>query len=142
MERSVLEDNNSFAREYLSAWNAHDPERLAELHSLEYEGMDVAQSTLHFGPEGIRQMVDRYCGAFPDLTLMDDSTVKQGEQLALFWTLQATHGGKLMNIPPTGREVKVKGVTLFTLQDGKVQRAWYLWDVAAFLRSVGLLPDL
>lgn len=138
----MLEDINQLTAEYLSAWNAQDLDRMSALHAPEYEGVDVAQSTRQHGPEGICQMAKRYWGAFPDMEFVSEGTVRQGDQIALFWTLQATHKGTLMNIPPTGRPVAVRGVTLLTVWDSKIQRALYLWDVAGFLRTLGLLPDL
>ena len=47
-----------------------------------------------------------------------------------------------MRVPPTDRRIEVCGVTLLTVQDGKIVRGLYLWDMAGLLRSMKLLPDL
>jgi len=47
-----------------------------------------------------------------------------------------------MNIPPTGRAVAVRGTSVLTVEDGKIKRAFRIWDVAGLLRSIGLLPEL
>jgi hypothetical protein len=47
-----------------------------------------------------------------------------------------------MNIPPTGRPINARGVSMLTVESGKVWRANYIWDVAGMLREIGLLPDL
>jgi hypothetical protein len=36
----------------------------------------------------------------------------------------------------------VRGVSLLTLESGKIKHAHYIWDVAGLLRAIGLLPDL
>ncbi len=87
-------------------------------------------------------MAARYWRAFPDLQFLEEGSVAEGDKLALFWTIQGTHHGELMKIPPTGKRVNVRGVSLLTLESGKIRRALYLWDVAGFLRALGLLPDL
>jgi predicted ester cyclase len=58
------------------------------------------------------------------------------------WNVRGTHQGTLMNIPPTGRQISVRGVSLLTIENAKVRRATYIWDVAGLLRAVGLLPEL
>ena len=47
-----------------------------------------------------------------------------------------------MNIPPTGRAVRIRGVSLLTVADGRLKRARRIWDLAGLLRSFGLLPEL
>jgi predicted ester cyclase len=84
----------------------------------------------------------RCLGAFPDLHLTQEAMVVQGDRVALFWTACGTHRGKIMNIPPTGRRVQVRGASLFTLEGGMIKHALIIWDVAGLLRSIGLLPDL
>ena len=66
----------------------------------------------------------------------------QGERAVLIWTAEGTHLGALMNIPASGRMVTVRGVATFTLQNGAISRATYIWDVAGLLRGIGLLPEL
>lgn len=127
---------------FLNAWNNHDVAQLTELCAAEYEGVDVSQKQDQHGAEGICQMAARYWHAFPDLQFLEEGSVAEGDKLALFWTIQGTHRGELMKIPPTGKRVQVRGVSLLTLESGKIRRALYLWDVAGFLRALGLLPDL
>jgi steroid delta-isomerase-like uncharacterized protein len=126
----------------LEAWNAHDVEGTIAFYTSDYEGQDVAQARPEQGLEGIRQSLARYLQAFPDLHVTPEATLAQGDQVALFWTARGTHGGKIMNIPPTGRPVQVRGVSLFTLEAGKISRAIVIWDVAGLLRAIGLLPEL
>ena len=47
-----------------------------------------------------------------------------------------------MNIPPTGKKIAVKGVSILTIHEGRIVRGLYVWDVAGMLRDLGLLPDL
>jgi steroid delta-isomerase-like uncharacterized protein len=128
--------------ELLEAWNAHDVQRVAQFYAPDFEGVDVAQASPQRGPEAIRRSITNYFQAFPDLRFMADVIIIQDEQVALAWTAHGTHRGKLMNIPPTGRPIRVQGVSLLTILDGKIKKASYIWDVAGLLRSIGLLPEL
>jgi steroid delta-isomerase-like uncharacterized protein len=128
--------------ELVEAWNAHDPERVAAFYAPDYEGMDVSEASPQRGPQAARQTVGRYLRAFPDLEITPEETIIQGERVAVVSRVKGTHQGELMNIPPTGRQAAIRGVSIFTVRDGKIARAQYIWDVAGFLRSIGLLPEL
>ncbi len=108
----------------------------------DYTGIDVAEAAPQRGPDGIRYTLTRYMSAFPDLYFTPEATLFHDDQVAMFWSAQGTHWGPLMNIPPTGRIVRVRGVSLLTVTNGKVSRGLYIWDVAGLLRNIGLLPDL
>jgi steroid delta-isomerase-like uncharacterized protein len=126
----------------IKAWNSHDPERVAALCSPDYEGLDVGEAVPQHGPEALRATVQRYIAAFPDLCFFESDSVYQHGRLVVSWTATGTHKGCLMNIPPTGRSILIRGITLLTIKDNKVAHAYYMWDVAGMLRSIGLLPEL
>lgn len=128
--------------QFVEACNAHDPDRLVELCAPTYEGLDVGQAEPVRGAEGMRQSLSRYLRAFPDLEITPLEVVVQGNRVVLSWTGRGTHRGRLFNIPPTERQVAVRGISLLTVEDHKVCRALHVWDVAALLRDLGLLPDL
>jgi steroid delta-isomerase-like uncharacterized protein len=137
-----VRETGDLITELMSVWNAHNVDRAVQFYAPDYEGIDVAEAVPQRGPDGLRRTMERYLQAFPDLRFTEETTVIQGDHVALFWTVQGTHKGALMNIPPTGRSIQVRGVSLLTMLHGKVARALYIWDVAGLLRGIGLLPEL
>jgi steroid delta-isomerase-like uncharacterized protein len=129
-------------RALLEAWNAHDIERIKTFYAPGYEGVDVGQAEPQRGPQSVPRNVERYLRAFPDLRFVEEDIVAKGGRAVLVWKAYGTHRGRLMNIPPTGRNVAVRGTSVLTVEDGKIVRGLYVWDVAGLLRSIGLLPDL
>lgn len=144
MENSTLQTDaiTQLVKELVEAWNAHDAERVAELYAQTYVGTDVGEANPQQGPEAVRQTVARYLHAFPDLEFMEQETIVQGQRAALVWRVRGTHRGPLMNIPATNRITEICGMSLLTVQDGKITHETSIWDVAGFLRSIGLLPEL
>jgi steroid delta-isomerase-like uncharacterized protein len=140
--RLTNEGMSRLVTELLEAWNAHDVDRVTTFYAPDYEGVDVGQARPQRGPEGIRQTLVRYLEAFPDLHFTEEATIIQGDRAAVAWTAQGTHRGKVMNIPPTGRLIQVRGVSILTVAEEKVSQALYVWDVAGLLRNLGLLPEL
>ena len=131
-----------FVRDLVEAWNAHDIERITTFYAPEYEGVDVGQAEPQHGAQSVSQNVERYLRAFPDLRFVEEDIVVQDNRAVLVWRAYGTHKGKIMNIPPTGRNVAVRGTSVLGVENTKVARGLYIWDVAGLLRSIGLLPEL
>lgn len=129
------------ATELVAAWNAHDLECALSFYAPDYEGVDVDDRIPHQGHAGVRRMLQRYWGAFPDLQFVGEETIAQGNRIVMFWRACGTHRGPILHIPATGRTVNTRGVSLLTIEAGKVKRGRYLWDVAGMLRDLGLLPE-
>lgn len=126
----------------LEAWNSHDIEQTVGLYGSDHVVIDIAEATTLHGLDGVRHSMGRYFQAFPDLKFRADEVLVDGSRVTLFWTAYGTHGGTIMHIPPTGRRVTLRGVTLLTIVGDYVRRTESLWDVAGLLRAIGLLPEL
>ncbi|HLO16052.1 MAG TPA: ester cyclase [Anaerolineales bacterium] len=135
-------DLATYAETIDEACNSHDTERLLSLCSPEYTGSDVSQATTLHGREDLRLMLETYLKAFPDLRFITTDMIIQGSRLALVWVAKGTHQGPIMNIPPTGRKVEVRGVSVIDVEDGLVVRGHTIWDLAGMLRHMGLPPEL
>ena len=126
----------------LLAVNEHAPDRMVALLDDDYEGHDIAQPSTHRGRDTALKMAVRYLQAFPDLSITQEDMIVQGDRVVVAWVARGTHRGVIMNIPPTGRTCEVRGTTWLVARDRRIQRVVCLWDVAGFLRCIGLLPEL
>jgi steroid delta-isomerase-like uncharacterized protein len=135
-----------FAHNLIDAWNSHDPRCVAEYFADEYEGDDVGLSMPIYGKRGVRRYVAYTLLGLPDIHFKLDEAIAEvgltAQKLVMVWTATGTHKGKTMNIPPSGRKVSYRGVTIFTVKNGKVTHSLRLWDIAGMIRQFGLLPEL
>ena len=93
------------------------------------------------GAEGFKQFVMLYRGAFPDLRFTLDDVIAEGDQVVTRWTTHATHTGPLMNIPPTGKQTTVTGITIGRFDaNGKAAEAWATFDQLGLLQQLGVIP--
>jgi steroid delta-isomerase-like uncharacterized protein len=132
----------SYAEAINEAWNSHDIEKVISFYSSDYVGDDVGQASPLRGRDGMRAMLESYWRAFPDLQFVIMDTVIQDSRAVIIWLGQGTHQGTIMNIPPTGHKVEVRGVSIIDVQDDLVVHGQYVWDLAGMLRHMGLLPEL
>jgi steroid delta-isomerase-like uncharacterized protein len=128
--------------EVFAGWNAHDLDRVLACYAPDFVGIDSGEATHRQGTAQVRKMVRRWFRAFPDLRLVCDSLIVQGDRVACEWAITGTHRGPFMRIPATHRPISLRGVSLLTIVDGRIAATSRIWDLAAFLRDVGLLPEL
>jgi steroid delta-isomerase-like uncharacterized protein len=138
----AMVQTRAVVEELVAAWNAHDLDRVMACYDAAFDGTDVGEAATRQGIAGVRKMVRRWFRAFPDLRIEPEACIVQGEQVALGWRLHATHDGPFMRIPPTHRPITLRGVSLMTVVEGQITGSSRIWDLAAFLRNVGLLPEL
>lgn len=132
----------SAVRRLFDALSAHDVDLAAGMLDRSYRGVDATRSALTVGRDAAKREMRAGLAAFPALTLSIESCVADPPEVFVFWSMDAVHEGAFLGIPPTHQSVTVNGTGLFTVRDGKILRGVHLWDLAGFLRSVKLLPDL
>jgi steroid delta-isomerase-like uncharacterized protein len=138
----MISELTNYAETINEAWNSHDIEKVISFYASNYIGEDVGQVSPLRGQDAMRTMLESYWRAFPDLKFKVISTLVEGSRIAILWIGEGTHQGTIMNIPPTGHRVEVRGVSIIDVVDGLVVRGQYVWDMAGMLRHMGLLPEL
>jgi steroid delta-isomerase-like uncharacterized protein len=94
------------------------------------------------GIDGVRQNIDGYRSAFPDIKITIEEQIAEGNLVATRWTAKGTHKGELMGIAATGKEATVTGLTLDKIKDGKIVESWNNWDTFGLMRQLGVIPEM
>ena len=92
------------------------------------------------GPEGLKQLVQIYRGACPDVRLTINDQIAEGDKVVTRWTATGTHKGQLMAIAPTNKHATVTGVDIDRYQNGKVVEAWSSYDMLGLFQQLGVVP--
>jgi len=114
-----MSDGNSEAllKEFASAWNAHDLERMMDCMSDDCEFLTSAgpqrHGQRHIGRDAVRQAFKAVLDSMPDAHWHGRQLVVQGDTAFSLWTLTGTKAD--------GSRVDVDGVDHFDLRGGKVR---------------------
>ena len=111
-----------------------------EVVASDYVGYDSGQPEPIRGPEGLREYFRAYSDAFPDARLTVHDEVAEADKVATRWSARGTHAGEIAGIAATGKEVTVSGLTLSTLERGKIVEQWTTWDRLGMLVQLGAVP--
>ena len=129
------------AQGLIDAWNAHDLQAVSRYYAPAYFGVDVSSAA----PLGSREDACLTAASYPRLSPTCSCTsttwIVHDEQATVVWTATGTHQGAFMHIPATRKPFTLRGVSVFTVADGLVERGLQMWDVAGLLCSIGLLPE-
>jgi steroid delta-isomerase-like uncharacterized protein len=94
------------------------------------------------GLDGVKETIEGYREAFPDLSFTIDDIFAAGDKVVTRWTGRGTFENEFMGQQPThekGDPVHGIGIDRFD-ENGRIAEAWAQWDVLTFMRQIGLLP--
>ncbi len=77
---------------------------------------------------------------FPDYDITPEDIVAEGDKVVKRWVFQGTHSGEFAGIPPTGKRVTMRGITLYRLAQGRVSEMYWNYDVFGLLQQLGAIP--
>jgi steroid delta-isomerase-like uncharacterized protein len=93
------------------------------------------------GPQGVREAVNDYRSAFPDLELTIEAQFAEGDAVVTRWSARGTQEGELWGLEPTGQQATVTGITIDLFDDGgMIIESWTNWDALGLLQQLGAVP--
>jgi len=93
------------------------------------------------GIGGLKQFVSMIRSALPDLRITLENEIAEGDKVVSRWRAQGTHQGELMGIAPTGNQVRITGITIHRIEDGKIVEEWENWDALGMMQQIGAVPS-
>jgi predicted ester cyclase len=96
------------------------------------------------GIEAYKQFITGMRQAFTDVRMDWDETVIEGNTIAHRFTLRMKHTGQYpaIPVPPTGKEVVVKGSGFLHVENDKVVEAFQYGDWLGMLQQLGAVPPM
>ncbi len=92
-----------------------------------------------YGPEGVRIDLAEWRVGFPDLELIVEDLLADGDRVASRFVLRGTHTGPWLGLAPRGRAVVVSGMGLDRITGDQLAESWLSLDGLTLLRQLGKL---
>ena len=92
------------------------------------------------GPEGAKQFNMMLRGAFPDMQVMVEDQIAEGDKVATRWIARGTHQGEFMGVASTGKPFTINGITIFRIANGKLVEGWNRPDLLGLMMQLGAVP--
>jgi steroid delta-isomerase-like uncharacterized protein len=135
-------DNTAVVRRYIEeVWNKGDFSQLGELLSDKFIGVQPIIGELR-GLDAVKQQVQTFRTAFPDLRMSIDDIGMAGERVFMRWTGRGTHKGMFMGISPTNNRGEVHGMSIDKLANGKIIEHHESYDTLTMFQLMGVVPAI
>ena len=136
---SAEESNKAIMRRFWGVWDKGDIDPLDELLAPNYINHTLATPDLPPGPEGVKEVISMFRSAMPDLQVVIEDMIAEGDKVATRYALEGTHRGELFGVPPTGGRLSIKSMTVERLSEGKIVEHWRITDELDMMRQLGVI---
>ena len=93
-------------------------------------------SNLPTSKVGFKQFIYSLWRAFPDIRIIFEDIIIEGNKVAGRYYLNGTHKGEFLDIQATGKKFKVNGMTVFSFRDTKIMERWNLVDIMSLIEQL------
>ncbi len=134
------EESMAIVRRFWGVWEEGNIDLVDELLAPDYINHTPASPDQPTGPEGVKGVVAMFRSAIPDLRVVVEDMIAEGEKVAVRYTLEGTHEGELFGVPPTGQRLSIKSITVERVSGGKIREHWRVSDELGMMQQLGVIP--
>ncbi len=88
------------------------------------------------GTAGFKVFHHNFRNAFPDINVRVVDTVAEGDKIAARCEVNGTHTGDHLGFAATKKPVRLSGMTLCRIENGKIQESWNNFDFLSLYKQL------
>ena len=89
------------------------------------------------GVEGIKQASSMYRTAFPDAKVIIEDIIAEKDEVVIRWTGRGLHTGEFLGVPPSGKRIELRGISIFRVANGKIVEQWSELNLLDIMLQIG-----
>jgi len=129
----MADDRATLIHEWFEhVWNRGDLTAIDRLMSPDVviHGLQDADGNPLQGKQGFIPFCNRFREAFPDLQVVVEDAIVEGDRIACRCTGRGTHRGETLGFAPTQRPIDITGMCIVRVRDGQIVEGWNNFDFA------------
>jgi steroid delta-isomerase-like uncharacterized protein len=126
-------------RWFEQVWNKGSVKAIDKMLTPDFVGHGISDSgkDIH-GPEEFKAFFQNFRSAFPDLKIVVEGAVSEGDLVAVRFRATGTHAGEGLGIPPTDQPVEFTGMCMVRVEDERIAEGWNNIDFMQMFQQMGL----
>jgi predicted ester cyclase len=88
------------------------------------------------GPKGLIGAVQQFIDAFPDMQVINQEFIAEGDMVATRGYMTGTHQGNFMGISATGKKIQINYIDIWKVSNGKCTENWVQMDIAGLMQQI------
>jgi len=90
------------------------------------------------GLEDFKKWIIEEHKSFPDMQITIVEDIAEGSNVAVRWTLKATHEGDFAGLHASHKKIEAHGADIFHFENNKIKEAWTIFDALAPALKLGI----
>jgi len=137
----MFETNKAIVRLYREIHNNNEMDRLDEVLGLDFVPHTLMPGMPWNGLESAKQVHLMGKASFPDMKVITEDLIAEGDKVVERWTQTQTHtGAPFMNVPPSNKSIVMTGVSIYRIANGKIVEHWGNMDFFGMMAQMGAIP--
>ena len=141
-EQSTLNANKALVRRWFEeVWTKGRADAIDEMFAADgiAHGLsDEAGNPLR-GPADFKPFHEIFRGAFPDIEVVVEDVIAEGDKVAARCSVRARHSGDHLGVAASNAPVDFTGMTIARVRDGKIIEAWNNFDFMRMNKQIGAI---
>jgi steroid delta-isomerase-like uncharacterized protein len=141
-EQSTAKANKALVRRWFEeVWNKGRAEAIDEMFAADgiAHGLsDDAENPLR-GPADFKPFHETFRGAFPDIEVIVEDMIAEGDKVAARCAVRGKHTGDHLGVAASNAPVDFTGVSIVRIKDGKIVEAWNNFDFMRMNQQIGVI---
>jgi len=138
----MSEENKALIRRWFEeVWNKGREEAIDEMFAEDAIAHGLAQDAGEplRGAVGFKPFFQKFRSAFPDIEVVVEDTVSEGDKVAARCTVRGKHQSDSLGFAATQQPMEITGIAIVRVRDGMIVEAWNNFDFMTMFRQLGAL---
>lgn len=139
-DQNLLEANKAlFKRWFEEVWNKGRADAIDEMLAPEAicHGLSDDPEKPLIGPADFKPFHQAFRGAFPDIEVVVEDTIAEGDKVAGRCSVRGRHTGDHLGVAASNAQVEFSGIGIGRTKDGKFVEVWNSFDFQTMNRQIG-----
>jgi predicted ester cyclase len=125
---TMSEQNKAASGAAFEVWSNGDLDRLDAFIAVDVIHHDPYDPYRADGLAGMKKLIRKNRNLYPDLRILIEDQIAEGDKVATRWIASMTHNGK---------QVTLRGITIDRFEKGKIVEAWRNMDMLGLRQQTG-----
>ena len=138
----MSEENKALIRRWFEeVWNKGRADAIPEMFAANgiAHGLSEDAANPMRGPAGFLPFHAQFREAFPDIEVVVEDQIAEGDMVATRCSVHGKHAGDSLGFAATQSPVEFTGITITRIKDGKIVEAWNNFDFMKMYRQLGAI---
>ena len=136
MSTDAKDVTRRFYEEIINQKNVHAIDRFCTADFVDHNPPPGGKGSL----DATKQQFLELVAAFPDLKMMVQDQIAEGDRVVNRVLVRGTHKGEYMGMPGSGKTVEIGGIDILRMVNGKAAERWGYFDDVKLMQQLGAMP--